>query len=261
MAGLHAEVLPPLTFWMGINIIRRRLAFGGDMANKFIRQFIVPQFWKKFCIMIGGIFFMGFFLSFLIEIKWGTDPYTFQNTIISGRIGWQFGTWQLVLNLAMLVVMVIINWRLIGLGTIANMVLIGYISDFFRWVWAKTFPAFTTICSAPEMLWAKILMFTAAILLFVISAAFYINAEMGLSPYDGIATIIGEKLKKIPKAVSRMCYDLFVIVVGLLSSIGSGIDIATSLVGSIVMALTLGPAIQLVGRFVRKRILKIEEKK
>lgn len=230
------------------------------MLNDKLKQFIVPQFWKKFFIMIIGIFFMGFFLSFLLEIDWGTDPYTFQNSIISQRIHWQFGTWQLILNLVLLVVMVIFNWHLIGLGTIANMVLVGYVSDFFRWVWGKCFPALSTICGTSDLLWAKILIFIAALLLFVTSASLYMNADMGLSPYDGIAYIISHKLKKIPIAVSRIAYDLFAVVVGIVVSIGSGINIVTSLIGSVAMALTLGPAIQIVGKFVNQKILKLDNK-
>ena len=94
--------------------------------------------------------------------------------------------------------------------------------------------------------------------LLVISAAFYINARMGLSPYDGLATIIGEKLRKIPPVITRMAYDFTFLLVGVLASIGSGIDISTSLIGSIAMSLSLGPAIQLVGKLVNKKILKTE---
>lgn len=228
------------------------------MLKEKLKKFIVPQFGKKFLIMITGIFFMGFFLSFLIEISLGTDPYTFQNSVISRRIGWQFGTWQLLLNIILLVIMAVFNRHLIGIGTIANMVLIGYVSDFFRWVWGKIFPKLAEICTDPSLLHAKIILFAVTLLLFVISAAFYINADMGLSPYDGLAYIIGHKLKKIPQAVSRILYDLSVIGIGLLASIGSGFDIKTALIGSFAMAFTLGPAIQIVGAFVNKKILRVQ---
>lgn len=225
------------------------------MIKKILNQFIVPQFWKRFTIMFLGVFFMGFFLSFLLEVNWGTDPYTFQNNIISQRIGWQFGTWQLLLNGIILLFMVIYSRELIGLGTIANMVLIGYISDFFRWLWARVFPSLSIICSSPQLLWLKIIIFIASILLFAVSTSFYINAKMGLSPYDGLAHIIGQKLKKVSPAVSRMIFDFFVLGMGILSSLGSGINIKSALIGSVLMSLTMGPAIQLVGKFVKKTLL------
>ncbi|MBQ4237107.1 MAG: hypothetical protein II716_09765, partial [Treponema sp.] len=61
-----------------------------------------------------------------------------------------------------------------------------------------------------------------------------------------------------PQAVSRILYDLSVIGIGLLASIGSGFDIKTALIGSFAMAFTLGPAIQIVGAFVNKKILRVQ---
>lgn len=227
------------------------------MKSDKLKNLIVPQFGKKFLIMIIGIFLMGFFLSFLVEVDWGTDPYTFQNTVISSRLGWSLGTWQLCLNAALFIPIIIFNRRLIGLGTLANMVLVGYTVDFFRWLWRATFPLLGRICTEPQFLWAKIIVFVVALLCFVISASLYMNANLGLSPYDGLAYIISHKLKKVPLAISRIAYDLSAVLIGILASIGSGINILTSLIGSVAMALTLGPAIQIVGKFVNEKLLKI----
>jgi len=226
------------------------------MKSDRFRSLPVPQFGKKFLIMIIGIFLMGFFLSFLVEVGWGTDPFTFQNTVISARLGWSFGTWQLCLNGVLFVLVIIFNRRLIGLGTLANMVLVGYTVDFFRWVWSSAFPLLGRICTEPGFLWAKIIVFTLGLLCFVIAASLYMNADMGLSPYDGLAFIISRRLeKKVPAALSRMAYDLSAVLAGILASLGSGISILSALIGSLAMSLTLGPAIQIVGRFVNGRLL------
>ena len=219
--------------------------------KQFLReQFIVPDFRKKFLIMILGIFFMGFFLSFLICINWGTDPYSFQNKVISTRIGWTFGTWQLFLNALMFIFVIIFNRKLIGFGTIANMVLIGYISDFFVWVWRQCIPS---QLFSGQWLPAKIALFILTLLGFVVAASFYMNAEMGLSPYDALATIIGNALKKIPRAISRILFDGTAVVVGVLVSLGTSIEIRSSLVGSIAMCLLLGPMIQIVGKLLHSK--------
>ncbi len=216
-------------------------------------QFIVPQFGKKFLIMILGIFFMGFFLSFLICIGWGTDPYSFQNKIISTRIGWLFGTWQLCLNALMFVIVVIWDRRVIGFGTIANMVFVGYISDFFVWLWSKVIPS--AVFTDASYLALKIALFAVSLILFAVAASFYINAQMGLSPYDALATLIGKKLNRIPQALTRIAFDMTAVVVGILVSLGTDIPIKTALIGSIAMGLLLGPMIQLVGRFTRSKLL------
>ncbi|MBQ2080224.1 MAG: hypothetical protein II461_00480 [Treponema sp.] len=232
------------------------------MKSDRFKSLLVPQFGKKFLIMIIGIFLMGFFLSFLVEVDWGTDPYTFQNTVISTRLGWSLGTWQLCLNGVLFVLVIIFNRRLIGLGTLANMVLVGYTVDFFRWVWRTCFPLLGRICTEPGFLWAKIVVFVLGILCFVIAASLYMNADLGLSPYDGLAFIISRRLKgKISVAVSRIAYDLSAVLIGILVSLGTGISILTALIGSVAMALTLGPAIQIVGKFVNEKLLRIPSEK
>ena len=202
------------------------------------------NFRKKFVLMLLGVFFMGFFLSFLINVNLGTDPCTFMNVTISERLHILFGTWQLLLNAVLIILVIIFARNQIGPGTIANMVFIGYIADFFRWVWSKTIPkyVFTT--------WPyRGIVFALALIAFVIAASFYMNADMGVAPYDAMPIIISEKLfKKIPFKFIRMGFDGSIVLIGLL--FGGRLEIAT-----ILMVFLLGPTITAVGRFVGRNIL------
>ena len=181
---------------------------------------------------------MGFFLSFLILCNLGTDPYTFMNLSVADRIGLSFGTWQLIINLVMLAVVIRFKRSLIGFGTIFNMVLVGYYADFFDWLWGKWIPA--KAFTAPVSLWC---IFLIALLGFILSVAIYINVDMGVSPYDGLPVILTEKITKkfpkVPPMVIRIAWDGAAILVGILAG---GIPI----IGIILMALFLGPAITLV---------------
>ncbi|MBE5843827.1 MAG: hypothetical protein E7302_06535 [Butyrivibrio sp.] len=202
------------------------------------------NFKKKFTLMALGVFFMGFFLSFLINVSLGTDPCTFMNVTISERLHILFGTWQLLLNAVLIVIVIIFSRDQIGPGTIANMVFIGYIADFFRWVWSKTIPeyVFTT--------WPyRGVVFALALIAFVIAASFYMNADMGVAPYDAMPVIISEKLlKKIPFKFIRMGFDGSIVLIGIL--FGGRVEIAT-----ILMVFLLGPTITTVGGFINRRIL------
>lgn len=208
--------------------------------NKF-KQYLYdyfhqPNIVKRLIIMFIGVFFMGFFLSFLLNVNLGTDPYTFMNFTISGKIHWQFGTWQLLLNLLMFLLMLWKGRHLIGLGTLANMVLIGYVSDFFRWVWSICIPdAYFT--EAP----GRYLIFGAALLLFVVSAAFYMNSDVGISPYDAIPKMINEHLPKLPYFIIRIAWDYLAVLIGYLCGGKAGI-------GVLIMAVALGPVVSLVGK-------------
>ena len=54
--------------------------------------------------MVLGILFIGLCVSFLRLSRFGVDPFSAMNLGISGFIGWSFGTWQLLVNAIILVV-------------------------------------------------------------------------------------------------------------------------------------------------------------
>ncbi len=198
---------------------------------------------KKLGIMTLGVFFMGFFLSFLIEVNLGTDPCTFMNLTISRRLGILFGTWQVLLNLVLFVFVVLFDRHQIGPGTIANMVFIGYISDFCRWIWKKTIPEFV-FREWPY----RAVVFIVALLCFVIAASLYMNADMGVAPYDAIPNIISDRLlKSVPFKFVRIGFDGTVLLIGFL--LGGRIEICT-----VLMVFLLGPTISAVGGFLNRKV-------
>lgn len=193
---------------------------------------------------------MGFFLSFLRSCGWGTDPCTFQNDAIRLRLGISLGTWQLILNAAMFVIVVIADRSLIGAGTIANWILIGYTADFFNAIWAKSIPdaVFTSLDYLP----LKIAIFALAIAGMAVSAAFYMNSEMGLAPYDALCVILSRKVPRVPFFALRIAWDMTAIVIGILFSLGTGRDFRGVLLGSFILAFALGPVIQAIGRLTKR---------
>ena len=210
-----------------------------------------PRFKMRFLIMISGIIGMGFFLSFLRAVGWGTDPCTFQNDSIRLRIGISLGTWQLIFNAAMFVAVLFIDRSLIGSGTVANWVLIGYTADFFNAIWARSIKP--EVFSAADFLPLKIAIFAVAIAGMVVSASLYMNSETGLAPYDALCLILSRKLTRIPFFIVRISWDMTAIIVGILFSWGFR-DFRASLLGSFIMAFALGPAIQAIGSLMRRRL-------
>lgn len=201
-----------------------------------------PGFFRRAVTVVFAAIGTGFFLSLLINVNLGTDPCTFMNVTISRRFGISFGTWQLLLNLGLMVfVLLASRVRYIGLGTLANMVLIGYTTDFFRWVWARTLPemVFTQFPS-------RAIVFAIALMGFIAGCAVYMNCAMGVAPYDATPMIIGGWLKDLPFTVIRMCWDFGVIAIGV--ALGGGVPP----IGSFLMALFLGPIIGIAGRWMRK---------
>lgn len=203
-----------------------------------------PLIKKKLIMMVIGVSLMGFSLSFLREVDLGTDPFTFMNLTLSGRLHMLFGTWQLFLNILMLIIGWFWNKKLLGPGTIYNMVGIGYISDFFKYIWDNNIPReiFTEYPS-------RALVFIAALVVFAISAAIYMNSDCGLSPYDLLANNTANSIKLLPFFVKRMAFDFCAILIGIIAG-------SIPNIGTICIAAALGPAISAVGKVMRKMIFK-----
>ena len=201
----------------------------------------VKNAWNRDALVsFFGVTGMGFFLSFLILTDYGTDPATFMNRSVAARIGWTLGNYQLVFNLALLLVVILCDRKLIGFGTVFNMILIGYYADFFCWLWGRLIPE--SLFTDQPM---RALIFAAALFLFVISAAVYMNAGAGLSPYDAAAKLFTRLIPRLPFFVMRMVYDFLAIGVGLLAG-------GRPTIGIILIAIFLGPFITIVGKTMQR---------
>lgn len=197
--------------------------------------------WTTFKIIIIEIV-TGFFLSFLIDVNLGTDSCTFLNLTVSSLLGISFGTWQMILNVALfLFVIAMSRFRYIGVGTIANMICIGYSSDFSRWIWRRYLPS-EWFSAYP----GRIIFFIIGLVGFVLCCAIYMNYDTGLSPYDATPCIIRDLLKRVPFTVIRMCWDFGVIGIGCLLG-------GRPPVGALILSVVLGPTVSFVGRLMRKR--------
>ena len=207
------------------------------------------EFAANVVMVVIAVLCMGISLGFLLETDLGTDPYTFMNVSIAGRIGWTLGNWQLTLNAVMLCIVILVTGiKLIGPGSVANMVLVGYTVDFTRWIIGKTFAE--GFFMGPV---ARPVTFILGLIGFLISAAVYMNSRLGLSPYDGLGKIICDAFKKIPFFITRIVFDSCAVLIGFLFG-------ARPRIGTILMAVFLGPAITTVGSFMDRHIFKKSEK-
>ena len=213
------------------------------------KQFIVPNFGKRLAFMLPAVILMGVFVSILVEIGWGTDPASFMNLNIASALGWGLGNTEVLVYGLMLVFTFIFGAQMIGFGTLANMILIGYVVDLCRWIWRNIgFAAFIADSSTP----VRILIFAITLICFVIVAAIYINAQMGVAPYDAMPQIISEWIPKIPFFVIRILFDLAAVLIGVIAGKLNPDGIQGSAIGSIVMSFMLGPVISLVGKPLKK---------
>lgn len=212
------------------------------------KQFIVPNFARRLAFMLPAVIMMGVFVSILVELGWGTDPASFMNLNIASALHWGLGNTEVLVYGLMLVFTFIFGAHLIGFGTLANMILIGYVVDICRWIWDKI--GFAQILTAGSFS-LRIVIFIIALLLFVVVASIYINAQMGVAPYDAMPNIISGWFPRTPFFIVRIIFDLSAVVIGVLAGKLAG-GIQGSVIGSIAMSLLLGPAISLVAKPLKK---------
>ena len=133
--------------------------------NFSLKQFIVPNFAKRISFMLPAVLLMGVFVSILVEVGWGTDPASFMNLNISHVIGLSLGPTEVITYGIMFIFVLIFGAQMIGFGTLANMILIGFVVDFCRWLWSNIGLADFI---ANGGITIKLIFFVVALLLFVI---------------------------------------------------------------------------------------------
>lgn len=196
---------------------------------------------KRIIAVIIAVIFMGLAISFLIRVDLGTDPCTTLNLGVSSRLGISLGTWQVIFNAILFLIVIIFDRSQLGWGTVASMLLIGYSTDFFTWLFNKIIPEniYTNMA-------VKILVLIPALVIFIFSAAVYMAVELGSSPYDAIVFVIASRVKRVSFRFIRIAWDMSAALIGYM--LGSTIGLVT-----VVMAFALGPVIT----FVKRRINRI----
>ena len=213
------------------------------------------MFVRRIIMMLAGILFISLSVGLYRLSGFGVDAFSCMNLGISGYLNMQFGTWQLIMNAVILVILFFQGREYIGAGTIVNMVFVGYGADFFCWM----------VQDLAHMEMSFSLRIGALVLgcLFAsLGVAFYMVAEMGMSPYDSVAVLL-EKLThgKIPFQYARVCSDITVVIVGIIFCLAAGNSLWTIIgLGTICNACFNGPVIQFFRTHVSEPLLKYPKK-
>ena len=190
----------------------------------------------KLIILCIGLTMQGFGLSFLILLNLGTDPCSSFTLGLVNYVPLSFGTCQLLCHLVTFVIVLFLDRKKIWIGTIGNMVFLGYIADFFIWIWNKIFPVISEVS-----LLVRCILLVPVMIIFIIGASLYMNAGLGMSPYDALPFIISDHVKKIPFKIIRIGWDFAFTFVGFL--LGGAVGLLT-----VLCVFFLGPTISYVNK-------------
>ena len=189
---------------------------------------LMNEFKKRLIMCVTGVFLSGVAAGIFGFTAFGMDPFQVFAHGLWGLTPISFGTFYVILNGILLVFMFFFNRRMIGLGTIINLFLLGYVVEYTDVLLDRIFPS--------PSVFLRVLLMILALVLASLAASLYFVADMGVSAYDWIALTISEK-KRWAFRLVRITTDFICVLIG-------GLLGATVGAGTVLTAFCMGPVIQ-----------------
>ena len=188
----------------------------------------MDEFKKRLIMCVTGVFLSGVAAGIFGFTAFGMDSFQVFAHGLWGLTPISFGTFYVILNGILLVFMFFFNRRMIGLGTIINLFLLGYVVEYTDVLLDRIFPS--------PSVFLRVLLMILALVLASLAASLYFVADMGVSAYDWIALTISEK-KGWAFRLVRITTDFICVLIG-------GLLGATVGAGTVLTAFCMGPVIQ-----------------
>lgn len=172
--------------------------------------------------LLLGLGMCGTGIALMVAADLGLGPWDVLHQGISARTGVPIGRVTIAVGALVMLAWFPLRERP-GLGTVANVVLIGVVLDLLL-----------LVLPTPEPAAARTAMMLAGPVLFGIGSGFYIGAGLGAGPRDGVMT--GLARRGLPVGLVRTVMELSVLVAGwaLGGSVGAG---------TVVFAFGVGPVV------------------
>jgi len=179
---------------------------------------------RRLVQLMVGLTLYGVSMAMLIRSTLGLDPWDVLHAGIAKHVPLTFGQVTIVVGaLVLLLWLPLRQWP--GLGTIANVVVIGLAAD-----------AGLALIAPAEDLWARSLMLGTGIVLNGIAGGLYIGSQLGPGPRDGLMTGFARRTGLSIRLV-RTTIEVVVLGVGWL--LGGPVG-----PGTVLYAVTIGPLVQ-----------------
>jgi len=178
-------------------------------------------FTRRIAQLLIGLFLYGLALAMMLRAGIGVGPWDVLSQGIMNRTGIPFGWVTNLLGALVLLLWIPLRQRP-GVGTVANVLLLGTSAQ-------------VGLAFIPEqtVLWMRIVLFAAGLLLLAVATGLYIGASFGPGPRDGLMTGINKRFG-VPIWAARTVVEVSVLAVGWM--LGGNVG-----VGTLAFALLIGP--------------------
>lgn len=193
-----------------------------------------PKF-NTFSYLVLGLILFGIGETLLITANQGVSPWTVLAQGLSFQFNLSIGVTTFIVS-----IIVLFFWYPLkqkpGLGTLLNVILISIVIDLS-----------TPILPYPKTLFYQIIQSVIAVLIVGIGSGFYLTANLGPGPRDGLMTGL-QKLTDKPIALIRTILEVSAVLIGFYFGGIVGI-------GTLLFAFGIGPAVSL-GIFIVMKFFK-----
>lgn len=199
-----------------------------------------PYMTKRIFATILGVVICAVSVGFFKVAAYGVDPFQAFMSGLDALVPIQFGTLYVIANICLLSFSFFVDKHYIGLGTLINLFLTGYIAQFSRDIILRITPEPSTALRIGYLVFAIVLM--------CFSSAFYFTADLGVSTYDAVALILSDKWHVAKFKFCRIATDLCCVAIGcvLFLLAGGKISVIPTFAGvaTIITAFFMGPLIE-----------------
>ena len=193
---------------------------------------------KRILMSALGVIICGISVGMFKHAALGVDPFQSLMSGLDAVIPIRFGTLYVIVNLILLSFALLFDRHKIGLATLINLFLLGYIAEFSQ-----------SCCRAvfPEMeMPGRLVLLVIAIVIMCLASSFYFTADLGVSTYDAVSLIWSEKQNRIRFKYCRIISDSVCVLCGALLCKAGNISVFGAVgIGTIITAFFMGPLIEL----------------
>ena len=189
-----------------------------------VQQLRAGRTTRRLVQLAVGLTLYGVSMAMMVRSGLGLDPWDVFHYGIAQHLPFSFGTVTIIVGAAVLLLWIPLRqWP--GLGTVANVIVIGLATD-----------ATLALLEAPDLMVARVALLLGGIVLNGLAGALYIGSQFGPGPRDGLMTGLVRRTGRSFRLV-RTSIELTVLVVGWLMGGVVGL-------GTILYAVLIGPVVQ-----------------
>jgi len=208
------------------------------LANAFVIHWRGwRRFARDFAVIQVGFPLFGLAIDIMVQANLGTSPWVALEVALTQHLPITLGQATILVALFVISLDVLLREPL-GWGSLANMLFIGLWVDWLR----------PLVPTPPPNLWLQILYLLLGTLLMGFATAVYVGINAGAGPRDSLMLAIA-RLGKVTVRRARTLVEVVVVALGWL--LGGSVGL-----GTLIFALTIGPAVQFAFHLLRVRPLR-----